>query len=133
MFPLDEDAEHSDAAWDLARQIVCDFPSPNWPILPASIPPELAGEVRRLLNEMFFYAALLTGATMEASASGDGLLFRFPSVAPYTDASRFVSFETLLPFAGERDVSAAEAKAMAARFRGLADLCDRVTGRLDRR
>lgn len=126
MFPPD------DYAWALARRIVRDSPSTDWPSLPASIPPELTGEVRRLLNEMWFAAALLTAAAMEASASGDGVLFQFPTIVPFADASRFVSFETLLPFAGERDVSPAEAKALAARFRGLADLCDRVADRSGR-
>lgn len=129
MFPPDDDAQHSDAAWTLARQIIRDSPSADWPVLPASIPPGLATEVRCLLNEMFFYAAIFTAATMEASAGGDGLLFRFPTVVPYADVSRFVSFETLLPFAGDRDVSTSEARAMAERFRGLAALCDRVADR----
>jgi hypothetical protein len=120
-----ETSRLSDAAWALARQIVRDFPSPNWPILPATIPVELAAEVRRLLNEMWFASALFMAATMEAGVSVNGVTVQFPAVVPYADASRLVSFETLLPFG----MDPAEAKALAERFRGLAALCERVAGR----
>ena len=115
----------SDAAWTLARQIVRDTPPVAWPELPASIPAELAGEVRRLLNEMFFYACLWTGSTAEAAVNVNGLTVQFPSVVPYADASRLISFETLLTFGME----AREARALAERFRGLAGLCERIGDR----
>ena len=122
----DADAtELSDAAWTMARQIVRDAPPVMWPELPATIPVELASEVRQLLNECFFYGALFAAATMEADVNVNGITVRFPSVAPYADASRLVSFETLLTFG----MDAREARALAERFRGLAGLCERVAGR----
>jgi hypothetical protein len=77
-------------------------------------------------SEEFYFGAALAALTMHVVATQNGPLFRFPILAPtdaYRATERLVSFETMLPFI-DRDVSEKEARLFAARFRGIAEICD---------
>ena len=69
------------------------------------------------------YSALTTDCTLELQ----GLRLTFPAcadVGAFDQAARLISWETMLPFI-VTDTTEAQARAIATRLRGLADLCDR--------
>lgn len=68
------------------------------------------------------YAALTTDCTIELQ----GLRLTFPAcddAGALEQAARLISWETMLPFI-RVDTTEAQAKALAVRLRGLADVCD---------
>lgn len=69
------------------------------------------------------YTALTTDCTIELQ----GLRLMFPACADagaFEQMARLISWETMLPFI-LTDTTEAQARAIAVRLRGLADLCDR--------
>lgn len=74
----------------------------------------------------YIYAVVYAALTTEASVELQGIILQFPAcedAGAVVQASRLISWETLLPFLNS-DVTPAQAKMLADRLRGLADICD---------
>lgn len=134
----DQDAELSDEAWEIARRLAASAPSEDWPDLPAIIGTlqqflteaqfeTLKADARRSLNEVYFYGLVYAVMTLEIRFDVQGARLRMPALLEIGEAdagSRLISFEGLLPFM-DREVSRQEAKWLAGRLRGLAEICDK--------
>jgi hypothetical protein len=81
----------------------------------------LKHEMRQALAVAYYTGLLYARLTAEAGTNANGVVVRFPplsDVLPFHEALRLFSFETLLP----EEVSTREARALAIRFRALADI-----------
>lgn len=122
--------EASARAWEITLTVMADTPIIDWPPLPeplASLPLANRQAARRLLVEQYVYGVVYCAITTEASFELQGAVLQFPALeqaGAMEHISRLISYETLLPFLNS-DVTETQARALAVRLRGLADLCDR--------
>jgi hypothetical protein len=78
----------------------------------------------------YVYAVVYAALTTEASIELQGIMLQFPAcedAGAIAQASRLISWETLLPFLNS-DVTPAQAQMLADRLRGLADICETFAG-----
>ena len=88
-------------------------------LLPPGIPEDAV--------KAYIAGALYTAAMISAGADANGLRLSFPTIQAINlteVAERLISWETLLPWPSDWEVTPQEAEALASRFRQLAALCE---------